>query len=88
MPIFKSVDPNADVTYIMWRFDIQGWLDQYDEVSVMPHINSSLQGYPGKWVCSLEEGREITVRELLEHMDATFGNIHDYDSMIKSLYDI
>ena len=88
MPIFKSTDPNADVTYTMWRFDIQGWLDQYDEGSIMPHIYFSLQGYPGKWVCSLEEGRNITVRELLECMDTTFCNVCDYDSMIRSLYEI
>ena len=88
MLIFKSTDPNADVTHIVWRFNIQLWLDQYDEVSMMPHIYSSLQGYPGKWVRSLEEGRNIMVRELLECMDATFGNVHDYDSMIRSLYEI
>ena len=28
MLIFKSTDPNADVTYTLWRFDVQGWLDQ------------------------------------------------------------
>ena len=82
MLIFKSKDPNADVMYTVWRFDIKGWLDQYDEVSMMSHIYSSLQGYPGKWVHSLKEGRNIMVRELLEHMDATFGNMHDYDSKI------
>ena len=88
MLIFRSTDPNADVTYTVWRFDIQGWLDQYDEVSMMPHIYSSLQGYPGKWVHLLEEGRNITVRELLECMDDMFGNVCDYDSMIRSLYEI
>ena len=86
MPIFKSTDPNVDVTFTTWKFDIQGWLDQYDEVSMMPHINSSLQQYPGKWVHSLEEGRNIMVRELLEHMDVTFGNVHDF--MIRYLYEI
>ena len=23
MPIFKSTDPNTDVTYTLWRFDVQ-----------------------------------------------------------------
>ena len=55
---------------------------------MMPHIYSSLQGYPGKWVYSLEEGRNIMVWELLECMDTTFGNVGDYDSMIRSLYEI
>ena len=41
MPIFKSMDPNMDVTYTLWRFDVQGWLDQYQE-SMMPHIHASL----------------------------------------------
>ena len=47
MLIFKSTDPNADVTYTLWRFDVQGWLDQYQEESMMPHIYASLWGYPG-----------------------------------------
>ena len=54
MPIFKFTDPNMNVTYTLWRFDVQGWLDQYQEESMMPHIYGNLQGYPGRWVCSLE----------------------------------
>ena len=42
MPIFKSTDQNADVTYPLWRFHVQGWLDQYQEESMMPHIYASL----------------------------------------------
>ena len=53
LPIFRSTDANADVTYEIWRFDVQGWLDQYDEASMCPHIFGSLQGYPGKWARSL-----------------------------------
>ena len=48
LPIFCSTDANADVTYEIWHFNVQGWLDQYDEASMRPHIFSSLQGYPGK----------------------------------------
>ena len=48
MPIFKSMDPNVDVTYTLWRFDMQGWLDQYDKANMIPHIFLSLQGYPSK----------------------------------------
>ena len=44
------MDANADVTYEIWPFDVQGWLDQYDEVSMHPHIFGSLQGYPSKWL--------------------------------------
>ena len=88
MPIFKSTDPNADVTYTLWRFDVQGWLDQYQEESMMPHIYTSLQGYPGRWVCMLEEGGNITVPELLEHMDRAFSEMCDYNTMIRSLYEI
>ena len=36
MPIFKSADPNVDVTHTLWRFDVQGWLDQYQEENMMP----------------------------------------------------
>ena len=59
MPIFKPTEPNVDVTYTLWRFDVQGLLDQYDEASMIPHIFLSLQGYPSKWACSLPEGRDI-----------------------------
>ena len=61
---------------------------QYDEVSMHPHIFGSLQGYPGKWACSLPGGMNISLNELLRHMDHTFRNVCDYDSMIWSLYEI
>ena len=53
-----------------------------------PHIFGSLQGYPGKWAHSLPGGMNISLSDLLRHMDRTFGNMHDYDSMIQSLYEI
>ena len=64
LPIFHSMDANADVTYEIWRFDVQGWLDQYEEASMCPHIFSSLQGYPGKWACSLPGGMNISLDEV------------------------
>ena len=76
------------MTYEIWHFDVQGWLDQYDEASMRPHIFGSLQGYPGKWAHSLPGGMNISLDELLRCMDCTFGNMHDYDSMIWSLYEI
>ena len=75
LPVFWSTDANADVTYELWHFDVQGWLDQYDEVSMHPHIFGSLQGYPGKWACSLPGGMNIPLDELLRHMDHTFRNM-------------
>ena len=88
LPIFCSTDANVDVTYVIWHFDVQEWLDQYDEVSMCPHIFGSLQGYPGKWAHSLPGGMNISLDELLRCMDHTFRNMHDYDSMIQSLYEI
>ena len=82
------MDANADVTYEIWHFDVQGWLDQYDEVSMHPHIFGSLQGYPGKWAHSLPGGMNISLNDLLRCVDHTFGNMHDYDSMIWLLYEI
>ena len=66
MSNFKSTDPNVDVSYTLWRFDVESWLDQYQEESMMPHIYSSLWGYPGRWVHSLEGSSNLTVTELLE----------------------
>ena len=83
LSIFCSTDANADVTYEIWCFDVQGSLDQYDEVSMCPHIFGSLQGYPGKWANSLPGGMNISLNDLLRCMDHTFGNVCDYDSMIQ-----
>ena len=88
LPIFRYTDANADVTYEIWHFDVQGWLDQYDEMSMHPHIFGSLQGYPGKWARSLPGGMNISLKDLLRHMDHTFRNVCNYDSMIWSLYEI
>ena len=54
----------------------------------MPHINASLQGYPGRWVHSLENGRNLTIPKLLACMDHANGDVHNYDTMIRSLYKI
>ena len=88
MPIFKSTDPNTDVTYTLWRFNVQGWLDQYQEESMMPHIYASLRGYPGRWVRSLEDSSNLTMTELLECMDSAFGDVHEYNTMIHSSHEI
>ena len=82
------MDANADVTYEVWHLDIQGWLDQYDEVSMCPHIFGSLQGYPGKRARSLPGGMNISLNDLLRYMDCTFRDVRNYDSMIWSLYEI
>ena len=88
MPIFKLIDPNTDVMYILWRFNVQGWLNQYQEESMMPHIYNSLRGYASQWVQSLEGGPNLMVVDLLEHIDHVFGNVAQYDTMIHSLYEI
>ena len=36
----------------------------------------------------LPKGKNIPVKELLEYMECTFGNMHDYDSMIQSLCEV
>ena len=67
---------------------MQGWLDQSQEESMMPDIYSSLQEYLGRWVHLLEDGGNITILELLVPMDHAFSDVHDYDTMIRSLYEI
>ena len=88
MPIFKLADPGAEVMYTLWCFDVDAFLEQYDEASMHPHIFTSLCGYPGKWACTLDEGKDISVRDLLMHMERTFGNKRDYDAMIRTLYEV
>ena len=88
MPIFKSTNPGMEVMYTLWHFDVDTFLEQYDEASVCPHIFASLCGYPGKWAGMLDEGKDISVWDLLMHMEKTFGNKHDYDAMIRTLYEV
>ena len=88
MPIFTSTDPGAEVTFTLWHFDVDTFLEQYDEASMQPHIFASLSEYPGKWVRTLDEGKDILVQDLLMHMEKTFGNKHDYNAMIRTLYEV
>ena len=88
MPIFKSTDLGVELTYTLWRFDVDAFLKQYDEASMCPHIFTSLRGYPGKWAHTLDEGKDISVRDLLMYMERTFGNKWDYDAMIRTLYEV
>ena len=88
MPIFKSTDPGAEVMYMLWHFDVDAFFEQYDEASMRPHIFASLCGYPGKWACMRDEGKDISVQDLLMHMERTFGNKHDYNAMIRTLYEV
>ena len=53
-----------------------------------PHIFASLRGYLGKWAHMLDEDKDISVWDLLRHMQRTFGNKRDYDAMIKTLYEV
>ena len=88
MPIFKLTDPNVDVTFTLWRFNVQGRLDQHQEESMMPRIYSSLRGNPGRGVNLLEYGSNLTVTELLECIEHAFGNVCKYDTMIRSFDEI
>ena len=45
-------------------------------------------GNPGKWAHTLDEGKDIFVQDLLMHMEKTFGNKHNYDAMIRTLYEV
>ena len=88
MPIFKLTYPGVEVMYTLWCFDIDAFLEQYDEASMHPHIFASLRGIPGKWACMLEEGKDISLWDLLMHMERTFGNKRDYDAMKRTLYEV
>ena len=88
MLIFKSTHPGVEVMYTLWHFDVDAFLEQYDEASMHPHIFAILRGYPGKWACMLDEGKDISVRDLLMHMERTFGNKCDYNAMIRTLYEV
>ena len=45
-------------------------------------------GTQGKWACTLDEGKDISVQDLLVHMEKTFANKYNYDAMIRTLYEI
>ena len=88
MPIFKSTNPGAEVMHTLWHFYMHAFLEQYDEASMCPHIFASLRGYPGKWACTLDEGKDISMQNLLMHMEKKFGNKRNYDAMIRTLYEV
>ena len=87
MPIFKSTNPGAEVTYTLWQFNVDAFLKQY-EASMWPHIFANLEGNPSKWAHILDEGKDISMQGLLIHNEKTFGNKHDYNAMIRTLYEI
>ena len=88
MPIFKLTDPGAEVMYTLWHFDVDAFLKQYDEASMWPHIFATLNRNPGKWARPLDEGKDISMQDLLMHMEKMFGNKHDYSAMIRTLYKV
>ena len=88
MLIFKSTDPGVEVMYTLWRFDVDAFLEQYDEASMCPHIFASLHGYPSKWAHTLDEGKDISMQDLMIHMEKTFSKKRDYDAMIRTLYEV
>ena len=53
-----------------------------------PHIFASPHRYPDKWAPTLDEGKDISMQDLLMHMEKTFSKKHDYDAMIRTLYDV
>ena len=53
-----------------------------------PNIFASLHGYPSKWAHMLNEGKDISVQDLLMHIEKTFDNKRDYDAMIRTLYEV
>ena len=73
---------------MIWRFDVQSWLEQYTEESMMPLVYASLRGYPGHWIHSLEGGEHLTLTKLLQRMDRVFGEVSEADTMIRSMYEI
>ena len=88
MLIFKSTDPGAEVMYTLWHLDVDAFLEQYDEACMCSHIFASLHGYPGKWAQILDEGKDISVQDLLMHIEKMFGNKCNYDAMIRTLYEV
>ena len=88
MLIFKSTNPGAEVMYTLWWFNMDAFLEQYDEASMHPYIFASLCGYPSKWSHMLDEGKDISVQDLLMQMEKTFGKNCDYDAMIRTLYEV
>ena len=88
MPIFKSTNLGVEVMYTLWHFGVDAFLEQYDEASMCPHIFTSLRGYLGKWARTLDEGKDISVWDLLMHIERTFGKKRDYDAMIRTLYEV
>ena len=63
-------------------------LESKYNTSMCSYIFASLRGYPSKWARMLDKGKDISVRDLLMHMEKTFGNKRNYDAMITTLYEV
>ena len=74
--------------YTFWHFDVDAFLEQYDEASMCPRIFASLCRYLGKWARTLNKGKDISMQDLLMHMEKMFGNKCNYDAMIRTLYEV
>ena len=85
MLIIKSTDPGAEVMNTLWCFNVDTFLEQYGEASM---CFASLHGYPSKWARMLDKGKDISMWDLLMHMEKTFSNKHDYDAMIRTVYEV
>ena len=70
-----------DTTYAIWAHGEEAFSEW------ILH-SASLHGYPGKWAHTLDKGKDISVQDLLMHMEKTFGNKDDYDAMIRTLYEV
>ena len=57
MLIFKSTNPGVEVMYMLWHFNVDAFLKQYDEASMHPHIFTSLHEYLGKWAHTLARAK-------------------------------
>ena len=86
LPLFKSTNENADVTYSNCHFDVQQHQLNHTGESLFPHIYQLLQGFPGKLARSL--GKVPSLDDLLAKLNDYFGVVKELDAMNRHLYTI
>ena len=86
LPVFKSTDENANMTYNNWYFDIQQHRLNHTDESLLPHVYQSLQGFPGELAHSLKKVPSLD--DLLAKLDDYFRVVEELDAMNRHLYTI
>ena len=75
---------SKEVSYEAWRYDVTMFREDYSDSSLLPVVVRSLTGIPGD--LARNEGKGLTLTELLGLLDRYYGVVEDVDALMQDLY--